>query len=140
MGSIPSVADPEREVAAPLLPREQANSVQEQQVALLPSEQSKAQADWLKSLLPALSAGWWDVAANGKGFIIKQKWREGSKQITQTYPRISREQYETLQGSNYARFIAADIIAGHLDECRKSRDAAKRERAIRASERVRPEC
>ena len=140
MGSIPSVADCEREIAAPLLPREQANPVQEQQVALLPSEQAKAQADWLKSLLPTLSAGWWDVAANGKGFIIKQKWREGSKQITQTYPRVSREQYETLQGSNYARFIAADIIAGHLDECRKSRDAAKRERAIRASERVRSEC
>ena len=65
MGSVPSVADCEREVTAPLLPREQANPVQEQQVALLPSEQAKAQADWLKSLLPTLSAGWWDVAANG---------------------------------------------------------------------------
>jgi hypothetical protein len=130
------------EVNSPL-PSEQVSLLTSEQVkpleTLLPSEQSesdKRKAEWLKTLLPELIGGWWDVAANGKGFIIKQKWREQKKQITQTYPRVSREQFQTLKGSNYAKQIISDRIRGHLDECGTHKLKATRERARCAAARL----
>lgn len=118
-----------------VLPSEQAKLLE----TLLPSEQSesdKRKAEWLKTLLPKLDSGWWDVAANGKGFIIKQKWREQKRQITQTYPRVSREQFQTLKGSSYAEQIISDRIGGHLDECGQHKLKATRERARCAAARL----
>jgi hypothetical protein len=130
------------EVNSPL-PSEQVSLLPSEQVkpleTLLPSEQSesdKRKAEWLKTLLPELTGGWWDVAANGKGFIIKQKWREQKRQITQTYPRVSREQFQTLKGSNYAKQIISDRIRGHLDECQSHKLKATRERARCAAARL----
>lgn len=126
---------------APLvvLPSEQFKPLDSLADKLLPSERietEKEQAEWLKSLLPKLSAGWWDVAANGKGFIIKQKWRERKKQITQTYPRVSREQFQALKGSSYAKALLSDKINGHLDECRSHKLKATRDRAGLAAARL----
>lgn len=120
---------------AEVLPREQPNQQWEQGLnSLLPSEQEteEQQEQFLKSLLPTLSSGWWDVAANGAGFIIKQKWREQKKQLTQPYKRLSREQYESLKGSKYATQTIADRIAGHLDECLADPDRCERARSAAA--------
>ena len=121
-----------------VLPSEQVKSLTEQQLALLPSEQlssDQEQAAWLKSLLPVLEKGWWDVAANGKGFVIKQRWRDKGQQ-TQTYPRVSREHFETLRGMNYerAKITISETIYGHLDDC--IRIITKRERARCAAARL----
>ncbi len=103
----------------------------------LPSAQEKQDADWLKSLLPSLCGGWWDVAANGKGFIIKQRWRECGQQ-TQTYPRVSREQYFTLKEKDLerAKEIIEDRIVGHIEECLASPKAERRNRAGCAAQRL----
>jgi hypothetical protein len=122
-----------------LLPSEQTKLLQEQPlIKLLPSEHlntDQEQAAWLKGLLPLLEKGWWDVAANGKGFVIKQRWRDKGQQ-TQTYPRVSREHFETLRGMDYerARITISETIYGHVDDC--IRIASKRERARCAAARL----
>lgn len=140
--SAPSYASGFSSAPAPqsdgMRPSEQAKSMQSQDIAPLPSEQSESnqeQAAWLKSLLPLLDKGWWDVAANGKGFVIKQRWRDNGQQ-TQTYPRVSREQFEALKGmdNERAKITIADTIFGHLDDCLKI--ASKRERARCAAARL----
>ena len=109
---------------------------------LLTSEQLEEAAEWLKSLLPKPSNGWWDVATNGKGFVFKQRWRVSRKQETQTYPRISREQFLTLQGMSdeHAKETIADSIAGHLDEVVAGRDRDRRDKARRAASRLNITC
>jgi len=109
-----------------------------QPLELLTSEQLEEAENWLKSLLPKPSSGWWDVAANGKGFVYKQRWRVSRKQETQTYPRISREQFLTLQGMSdeIAKEVIRDTVAGHLDDVIAGRDCAKRDKAGRAASRL----
>jgi hypothetical protein len=110
---------------------------------LLTSEQLEEAAKWLWSLLPKPSNGWWDAAASGKGFIIKQRWRVSKKQETQTYPRISREQFLTLRGMSdeKAKEAIADTIAGHLDDIiATDRDRGRREKARRAAARLNVAC
>ena len=135
----------------PLLPREQPAKL----TLLLPREQkpqvpknkavtktrslgsksvksdAKKTAEFLKDLLPAPSDGWWDVAANGKGFLIRFRWRETGAQPTLNFPRISREQALILQGSSYAKQLMEDHLYGHLDEL--NRDIKRRERAGRVA-------
>jgi hypothetical protein len=105
---------------------------------LLTSEQLEEAAEWLKSLLPKPSSGWWDVAANGKGFVIKQRWRVSGKQETQTYPRVSREQFLTLKGMSdeHAKDVITDTIAGHLDDIIAGADRTKRDKARRAAAKL----
>jgi len=105
---------------------------------LLTSEQLEEAEKWLWSLLPKPSNGWWDVAANGKGFVIKQRWRVSRKQETQPYPRISREQFLTLRGMSdeRAKETIADTVAGHLDDLVTDRDRGKRDKARHAAERL----
>jgi hypothetical protein len=124
-----------------VLPSEHSNLLKTLPDRVLPSEQlqtEKEQADWLKSLLPKLTAGWWDVAANGKGFIIKQKWREHKKQLTQPYKRVGREQFDGLkeQEVTYAKQILFDKLWEHLDGCREHKTKATRDRARSAAERL----
>jgi hypothetical protein len=99
---------------------------------------------WLRSLLPKPSSGWWDVAANGKGFVIKQRWRVSKKQETQPYPRISREQFLTLKGMSdeNAKDAIRDAVAGHLDEvvADPKSDRGKRDKARRAAARLNIAC
>jgi hypothetical protein len=106
---------------------------------LLTSEQIEEAEKWLWSPLPKPSSGWWDVDASGKGFVIKQRWRVSRKQETQTYPRVSREQFLTLKGMNYgsAKETIADTIAGHLDDIiATDRDRSRRDKARRAAARL----
>lgn len=122
-----------------LLPREQKAQVQKNKAVTktrsLGSKSAKSDAkktaEFLKDLLPAPSDGWWDVAANGKGFLIRFRWRETGAQPTLNFPRISREQALILQGSNYAKQLMEDHIYGHLDEL--NRDIKRRERAGRVA-------
>jgi hypothetical protein len=105
----------------------------------LTSEQIEEAEKWLASLLPKPSSGWWDVAASGKGFVVKQRWRVSRKQETQTYPRVSREQFFTLKGMSdeRAKETIADTIAGHLDDIiATDRDRARRDKARRAAEKL----
>jgi len=105
---------------------------------LLTSEHIEEAEKWLWSLLPKPSNGWWDVAANGKGFVIKQRWRVSKKQETQPYPRISREQYLTLRGMSdeNAKDAITDTVAGHLDDVIAGRDRSKRDKARCAAARL----
>ena len=119
------------------LTREQVKPLKTLPDSSLTREQEKQDEIWLKSLLPSLSHGWWDVAANGKGFVIKQRWRNKGQQ-TQTYPRVSREQFVTLQGKETedAKIILEDRIIGHIEECLAGAKADKRTRAGCAAERL----
>jgi hypothetical protein len=113
------------------LPSEQVKVLETQSDSPLTREREKQDEGWLKSLLPSLSHGWWDVAKNGKGFVIKQRWRNKGQQ-TQTYKRVSREQFVTLQGKEIedAKSLIEDRIIGHIEECLG--DAKKPERRARA--------
>ena len=122
-----------------LLPREQKPQMQKNKTVTktrslgskLVKSDAKKTAEFLKDLLPAPSDGWWDVAANGKGFLIRFRWRETGAQPTLNFPRVSREQTLILQGSSYAKQLMEDYIYGHLDEL--NRDIKRRERAGRVA-------
>lgn len=120
-----------------VLPSEQGKLLESLPDTMLALEEQKQQADWLKSLLPSLCGGWWDVAANGKGFIIKQRWREHGQQ-TQTYPRVGREHYFTLKEKDIerAKEIIEDRIIGHIEDCLASPKADRRWRAGCAAKRL----
>jgi len=134
-----------------LLPREQEKApekvlTREQGISLKTLQDSgfdietaksrKEHEELLKSLLPALSVGWWDVAANGHGFIVKQKWRERTKQITQPYPRVSRANFKFLreQTNEDAKQQLKDYVEGHIEDCLA--DRTKRGRAQSAATRL----
>jgi len=106
---------------------------------VLTSEQLEEAAKWLWALLPKPSSGWWDVTPNGKGFVIKQRWRVSGKPETQTYPRISREQFSTLRGMSdeNAKETIRDAVAGHLDDIiAADPDRTRRDKARRAATRL----
>lgn len=122
-----------------LLTGEQANALKTQPDRLLTSEQAtdaKEAEAWLFGLLPKPSNGWWEVRAEGRGFTVKMRWRVSKKQTTQPFPRISREQYQTLRERDYerARTIISDYVAGHLEACLTNR--TKRGRARLAAQRL----
>lgn len=93
------------------------------------TEGDQKAADFIKNLLPKTEGAWWNVDPNGAGFIIKLKWRESEKSPSQTFPRISRAQYEVLADSAHAKQLLEDRIYGHLDAI--ARDPKRRERAGR---------
>lgn len=110
--------------------------------SMLTSEQEAGEqaADWLKSVLPTADNGWWEVRPEGKGFTVKFRWRGvDGKQQTQTFPRVSSEQYRTLKEMSNAecRDIISERIAGHLEDC--SLDGAKAGKARLAATRLRIE-
>lgn len=122
-----------------VLTREQVNLLEKLQDSgfdVETAQSRKEHEDLLKSLLPTLSVGWWDVAANGHGFIVKQKWRERTKQITQPYPRVSRANFLFLkeQTNAEAKQQLRDYIEGHLEDCLA--DRSKRGRAQSAATRL----
>jgi len=118
----------------PLLPREQkktkvkkANAVK--RVRSLGSKAGDREVDWLKFLLPNPASGWWDVRQEDQGFVIKFRWRAAGEQPNQTFPRISREQFQKLKEMETNECVAEleDRIAGHLDDLQF--DLRRRERA-----------
>lgn len=63
-------------------------------------ELANAQASqWLKTILPEMTNGWWDVYPKGRGFAVKFCWRDPERQ-TLTFPRISYERFQTLKQSD----------------------------------------
>jgi hypothetical protein len=125
----------------PLLPREQKKPKTKKvktvkRARSLGSKTGDGEADWLKSLLPVPESGWWDVRQEDKGFVIKFRWRMAGEQPNQTFPRISREQFQKLKEMKRNECIAEleDRIAGHLDDLRF--DPKRRERARLVAERI----
>jgi hypothetical protein len=68
--------------------------------------------------------------------VIKFRWRAAGKQPNQTFPRISREQFQKLKEMKPDECIAelGDRIAGHLDDLLY--DPKRRGRARLVAERV----
>ncbi|MCI0661830.1 MAG: hypothetical protein L0220_12220 [Acidobacteria bacterium] len=125
----------------PLLPREKKASKTKKVKTIkrarsLGSKTADTEADWIKSLLPVPESGWWDVRQEDKGFVIKFRWRAAGEQPNQTFPRISREQFQKLKEMERNECIAElrDRIAGHLDDLRF--DPKRRERARLVAERI----
>jgi hypothetical protein len=52
-------------------------------------------SQWLKTVLPEASGGWWDVYQKDNGFAVKFRWRDRGRQ-TLTFPRISHQHLRTL--------------------------------------------
>jgi len=91
------------------------------------------EAEWLHSLLPGASNGWWDVAENGKGFKFHFRWREAGKQRNLPFPRISAEQFKRLKEATNerAKFLIADRVYGHIEDlCAPGSARADRARAV----------
>lgn len=55
-------------------------------------------SQWLKTVLPEASAGWWDVYQKDNGFAVKFRWRDQGRQ-TLTFPRISHQHLQALRQS-----------------------------------------
>lgn len=52
-------------------------------------------SQWLKTILPGASGGWWDVYQKDNGFAVKFRWRDQGRQ-TLTFPRISYQHLHAL--------------------------------------------
>jgi hypothetical protein len=92
-------------------------------------------AEWLKTILPDASNGWWEVRSEGNAFAIKFRWRDPDRQ-TLSFPRVTEEQFKALKEGNpdlAGRNIRAQI-AEHL--LALSSNPAKRDKAISAAERL----
>ena len=55
-------------------------------------------SQWLKTVLPEASGGWWDVYQKDNGFAVKFRWRDRGRQ-TLTFPRISHQHLQALKQS-----------------------------------------
>jgi len=55
-------------------------------------------SQWLKTILPGASGGWWDVYQKDNGFAVKFRWRDQGRQ-TLTFPRISYQHMHALRQS-----------------------------------------
>jgi hypothetical protein len=62
-------------------------------------EQLIRPSQWLKSILPEASNGWWDIRDKANGMVIKFRWRDPGLQVI-TPLRVTSEQLETLKQSD----------------------------------------
>jgi hypothetical protein len=99
---------------------------------LLPDGQH---SQWLKSVMPAASNGWWDVRVKGDRFTAKFRWRGPDLQVIPLF-HISREEIEILKQSNredvqrrILNQIAASLQSFLLD-------SAKYDKAVTAAEKL----
>lgn len=94
-------------------------------------------AQWLKSILPDVSDGWWEPRAAGQGLSLKFRFR-WSDQTRQTigFPRLTRREFIDLKnaGDEEARRMICERIAGHLRML--SLHPAKREKALVAAQKL----
>lgn len=92
-------------------------------------------AEWLKGVLPKSQTGWWEVAARGRGFTVKFRWRDPERQ-TLIFPQITGQQFDILRKSDYAEAvrITGEQIALHLRGL--SLDPAKRDKALLAAQKL----
>jgi hypothetical protein len=92
-------------------------------------EQLLRNSQWLKSILPEASSGWWDIRDKDNRMRIKFRWRDPDLQVM-TLLCVMGEQFETLTQSDYedARDMIREQISLRLRDL--SLDPAKREKAL----------
>lgn len=92
-------------------------------------EQIMRPSQWLKSILPEASNGWWDIRDKGNSLTIKFRWRDPDLQVI-TPLSVSGEQLETLKqsGSEDAKSKIREQISLRLHKL--SLDPARRDKAL----------
>src|SRR5262249_48041260 len=84
--------------------------------------------EWIKSLLPPKQKGaWWDPQGNGKGYIIRLRWRAGGKQDVYPFARLGKREIESLRGKSHdeqRQLISDRLLRELFREGRK--DVARR--------------
>jgi hypothetical protein len=90
---------------------------------------------WIKSILPQVASGWWDVRSKGTGVVIKFRWRAPSLQ-TLTLLQMSGEDVKVLREAPEeitARMLRHRLISRlHLI----SLDPRKRDKALLVAGRM----
>jgi hypothetical protein len=98
----------------------------------LPDEQY---SQWLKSVMPDASNGWWDVRVKGDRFTVKFRWRGPDLQVIPLL-HISREEIDILKQSSHKdvqRRIQDQIVANLQSFLL---DSAKCDKAVTAAEKL----
>ena len=92
-------------------------------------------SQWLKSILPEATNGWWDVRDKGAGATIKFRWRDPILQVI-TLLSVTSEQFEILKQNGYedAKSLVREKISLRLHSL--SLDPAKREKALIAARKL----
>jgi hypothetical protein len=92
-------------------------------------EQFLRPSQWLKSILPEGSSGWWDIRDKGGKIALKFRWRDPDLQVI-TPLRITNEQLEALKQSSYedAKSRIGEQIS--LGLYNLSLDSARRDKAL----------
>ena len=86
-------------------------------------------SQWLKSILPEASNGWWDIRDKGNRIAIKFRWRDPDLQVI-TPLSVTSEQLKTLKqsGSEDAKSKISEQISLRLYNL--SLDPARRDKAL----------
>jgi hypothetical protein len=92
-------------------------------------------SQWLKSILPEATNGWWDVREKGAGATIKFRWRDPNLQVI-TLLSVTSEQFEILKESRYedAKSMIREKVSLRLHSL--SLDPARRDKALIASRKL----
>ena len=92
-------------------------------------------SQWLKSILPEATNGWWDVRDKGNGATIKFRWRDPVLQVI-TLLSVTSEQFEILKQNGYedAKSLVREKISLRLHSL--SLDPAKRDKALIAARKL----
>ena len=92
-------------------------------------------SQWLKSILPEATNGWWDVREKGAGATIKFRWRDPNLQVI-TLLSVTSEQFEILKESGYedAKSMIRENISLRLHNI--SLDPARRDKAMIAAQKL----
>ncbi len=92
-------------------------------------------SQWLKSILPEATNGWWDVRDKGAGATIKFRWRDPNLQVI-TLLSVTNEQLEILKQSRYedAKIMIREKISLRLQSI--SLDPARCDKALIAARKL----
>jgi hypothetical protein len=92
-------------------------------------------SQWLKSILPEASNGWWDIRDKGDRIVIKFRWRDPDLQVI-TPLSVASEQLETLKqsGSEDAKSKIREQISLRLHNL--SLDPARRDKALLVAQKL----
>jgi len=92
-------------------------------------------SQWLKSILPEATNGWWDVRDKGAGANVKFRWRDPNLQVI-TLLNVTSEQVEILKQSGYedAKSMVREKISLRLHSL--SLDPARRDKAMIAARKL----
>jgi hypothetical protein len=92
-------------------------------------------SQWLKSILPEATNGWWDVRDKGAGATIKFRWRDPNIQVF-TLLSVTSEQFEILKQSSCedAKSMIREKISLRLHSL--SLDPDRRDKALIAARKL----